>query len=126
MIENHLYCLWQSFIFLDLMADNIQRALQYITHGSEDAPFVLPTEAVRRAEEENRFILIEQHHRQKILEIVVTMKEIGVMKAWFVEELLRVGDFTSSSQRRKHWIQYFGDVRGLLRIECLCCRGGLH
>lgn len=42
-----LYCFWRFFLFPVLMADNIRRAMQDISLGSEVEPFVLPTEVVR-------------------------------------------------------------------------------
>lgn len=86
-IENLLFCLWRFFIFLDPMADNIRRALQDINLGSEDPPFVLPTEVVRRAEEENRFILIGRPvmpRKQNLRAIIATMP-----RSWGFEGLVR-------------------------------------
>ncbi|XP_033128162.1 uncharacterized protein LOC117125811 [Brassica rapa] len=75
-IENLISFYWRFFIFLILMADNLRRALQDIDLGINDAPFVLPTEVVRQAEEENRFILIGRPvmpRRQNLRAIVATM-----------------------------------------------------
>ncbi|XP_013694324.1 uncharacterized protein LOC106398287 [Brassica napus] len=58
------------------MANNIRRALQDINLGADDAPFILPTAVVRRAEEENRFILIGHPvmpRKQNLRAIVATM-----------------------------------------------------
>ncbi|XP_013645882.2 uncharacterized protein LOC106350558 [Brassica napus] len=74
--SNLLHCLWRFFIFLNLMANNIRRALQDINLGADDAPFVLPSAVVRRAEEENRFILIGRPvmpRKQNLRAIVATM-----------------------------------------------------
>ena len=76
LLANLISFCWRFFIFLTLMADNLRRALQDIDLGINDAPFVLPTEVVRQAEEENRFILIGRPvmpRRQNLRAIVATM-----------------------------------------------------
>ncbi|RID79473.1 hypothetical protein BRARA_A02209, partial [Brassica rapa] len=69
------------------MADNIRRAMQDITLGSEDPPFVLPAEVVRQAEEENRFILVDRPvmpRRQNLRALLATMP-----RNWGFEGLVR-------------------------------------
>ncbi|XP_013629486.1 PREDICTED: uncharacterized protein LOC106335497 [Brassica oleracea var. oleracea] len=69
------------------MADNIRRAMQDITLGSEDPPFVLPAEVVRQAEEENRFILVGHPvmpRRQNLRALLATMP-----RNWGFEGLVR-------------------------------------
>ncbi|RID49757.1 hypothetical protein BRARA_H00535 [Brassica rapa] len=69
------------------MADNIRRAMQDITLGSEDPPFVLPAEVVRQAEEENRFILVGRPvmpRRQNLRALLATMP-----RNWGFEGLVR-------------------------------------
>ncbi|RID76223.1 hypothetical protein BRARA_B03206 [Brassica rapa] len=69
------------------MADNIRRAMQDTTLGSEDPPFVLPAEVVRQAEEENRFILVGRPvmpRRQNIRALLATMP-----RNWGFEGLVR-------------------------------------
>ena len=87
LLPNPLYCLWRSIIFLDLMADNIWRALQDINLGAGDAPFVLPPAVVRQAEEERRFILIGHlvmPHKQNLRAIVTSMQ-----RNWGFQSLVR-------------------------------------
>ncbi|XP_033146751.1 uncharacterized protein LOC117133780 [Brassica rapa] len=73
-IENIINYFWR---FCSLkMADNIRRSLQDINFGAEDEPFVLPSDVVRQAEEENRFILIGRPvmpRKQNLRAIVATM-----------------------------------------------------
>ncbi|CAG7887032.1 unnamed protein product, partial [Brassica rapa] len=58
------------------MADNIRRALQDVNLGCDDTPFVLPSEVVRQAAGENRFLLIGRPvmpRKQNIRAIVASM-----------------------------------------------------
>lgn len=45
-------------LFTHLMSDNIQRAMQDLDLGVEDAPVALPIDVVNQAVAENRFIII--------------------------------------------------------------------
>ncbi|XP_056854067.1 uncharacterized protein LOC130503474 [Raphanus sativus] len=69
------------------MAENIRCGLQDLTLGADDAPFVLPTNVVRRAEEENRFILIGRPvmpRRQNLRALIATMP-----RNWGLEGIAR-------------------------------------
>ncbi|XP_013688936.2 uncharacterized protein LOC106392677 [Brassica napus] len=85
-LANLLSFCWRFFLFHS-MADNIRRAFQDIDLGINDAPFVLPPEIVRQAEEENRFILIGRPvmpRRQNLRAIIATMP-----RNWGLEGLAR-------------------------------------
>lgn len=85
----HFY--WHLFFSLQtpipVMADNIRRAIQDIDLGANDPPFILPTEVVRQAAEENRFILVGRPvmpRRQNLRAIVATMP-----RTWGLEGIVR-------------------------------------
>lgn len=52
-------------LFTHLMADNIQRAMQDLDLGVEDAPVALPIDVVNQAVAENRFIIIGRPDTKK-------------------------------------------------------------
>lgn len=58
LLANLLIYFWEFTIFLRTMTEGLQRSILDINLGCDDAPFVLPREVVRQAEEENRFIII--------------------------------------------------------------------
>ena len=86
-LSNLLYFFWHSLNYFPVMADGIRRAMQDIDLGFNDPPFVLPTEVVRQAEEENRFLLIGRPvmpRRQNLRAIVASMP-----RNWGFEGIVR-------------------------------------
>ncbi|KAJ4912230.1 Uncharacterized protein Rs2_06851 [Raphanus sativus] len=69
------------------MADGIRRAMQDIDLGASDAPVMMPTEMIRQAEEENRFIIVGRPvmpRKQNLRAIVATMP-----RSWGFEGIVR-------------------------------------
>ncbi|XP_013645844.2 uncharacterized protein LOC106350516 [Brassica napus] len=86
-IANLLLYFWKFTIFLREMLEGLRRSIQDINLGCNDAPFVLPREVVRQAEEENRFIIIGRPvmpRRQNLRAIVASMPRI-----WGLEGIVR-------------------------------------
>ena len=85
-LSNFLKVLSLPFI-KQTMTENVRRALQDIDLGSNDAPFVLPSDVVSRAAEENRFILVgrpSMPRKQNLRGIIATMPRI-----WGLDGLVR-------------------------------------
>ncbi|XP_022549102.1 uncharacterized protein LOC106361818 [Brassica napus] len=69
------------------MAEGLRRSIQDINLGCDDAPFVLPREVTRQAEEENRFTIIGlpvMPRRQNLRAIIASMP-----RTWGLEGIVR-------------------------------------
>ncbi|RID71455.1 hypothetical protein BRARA_C03394 [Brassica rapa] len=76
-----------TILVVEEMSEGLRRSIQDINLGCNDAPFVLPREVVRQAEEENRFIIIGRPvmpRRQNLRAIVASMPRI-----WGLEGIVR-------------------------------------
>ena len=86
-LANLLIFFWKFIFFLKLMAEGLRRSIQDINLGCDDAPFVLPREVTRQAEEENRFTIIGRPvmpRRQNLRAIVASMP-----RTWGLEGIVR-------------------------------------
>ena len=86
-LANLLLYFLKFTIFLREISEGLRRSIQDINLGCNDAPFVLPREVVRQAEEEKRFIIIGRPvmpRRQNLRAIVASMPRI-----WGLEGIVR-------------------------------------
>lgn len=116
------------YLFLRKMAENLRRSIQDINLGCDDAPFVLPREVVRQAEEENRFIIIGRPvmpRCQNLRAIVATMPRTwgleGIVRGRIIEG--RRFQFVFPSEEAMETVMR----RGPWSLnECLFCKSGHH